>query len=274
MPRSYKGVSDVYQGRSDFLAHSGGNGCSCSPQVISDILRKEWRPSHCKMIEWNAEGFCKTLGNRKMLFIGDSLMEQASSHTMNAVFTAGCQTQMFMGLSDTLIKKPLGNYNRGLYWKDLVALVNADIVVMNAWAHIYGDSNFSNVLSEVAEGIRDLRSKDSSFHAIWMTSQPGGCAAFNETYASIPGPIPGPFHEYQYDDCMKRDIEAKSLFRNENVPVLDMRIFYSRGDAKTRFPKSSGHDCLHSCLPGALDIFPALLWQLLLDLENKFPERL
>jgi len=64
-------------GRSDFLVHVGGNGCSCKGWVD----RYFWEPARCSLATWNASQFCDALGGRTILFVGDSTMQQAEPHT-------------------------------------------------------------------------------------------------------------------------------------------------------------------------------------------------
>ena len=49
----------------------GGHACTCQ-----GVRQMRWVPSSCELAEWNATTFCKALGDRKMVMIGDSTMEQ------------------------------------------------------------------------------------------------------------------------------------------------------------------------------------------------------
>ena len=104
-------------GRSDFLVHVGGNGCSCKDWVD----RYAWEPARCSLAAWDASAFCDALGGRSLMFVGDSTTMQAGVVVINAVHWgmwngSGCQEQISAGLSDTLIGVRLGASNRGGSW--------------------------------------------------------------------------------------------------------------------------------------------------------------
>ncbi|KAJ1467643.1 hypothetical protein T484DRAFT_1858111 [Baffinella frigidus] len=110
---------EFFSGRSDFLAHVGGNGYSCTRAGWVDEY--VWEPARCELATWDASAFCEALGGRSLLFLGDSTMRQVSVAVMNAVHWgtwggAGCQEQISFGLSDTLIGVALGVNNRGASW--------------------------------------------------------------------------------------------------------------------------------------------------------------
>ena len=117
---------------------------------------------------WNATRFCKLLAGRRMLFVGDSTMQQTASVVMSAVSwpyhtkhggtadsepigrTGSCASQLTFGKSDTLIGRPLGRLNRGKPWHEWVNLEKPAIVVLSAGAHVYGHKNFTSLLREVS----------------------------------------------------------------------------------------------------------------------------
>lgn len=95
---------EFFSGRSDFLAHVGGNGYSCTRAGWVDEY--VWEPARClsptpqprrckggsqpppppsltpthhprcELATWDASAFCEALGGRSLLFLGDSTMRQ------------------------------------------------------------------------------------------------------------------------------------------------------------------------------------------------------
>ena len=273
MPKSIvmdEEVVEGYRGRADFLAHSGGNGCSC-PQGAQ---QKGWVWSDPALEPWNAARFCELLGARKLLFIGDSTMEQSASTVMNAAFQAGCQTQIQFASSDTLVQRPLGRLNRGRHWTSLVSMLKPDIVVLSAGAHVSdchdgnsvvcggtgGDRLFDDMFDEVVGQINRFREEDVNGTGtprlfLWKTQQPGSCSA-NITN--------GTFNDgrYNYKSFRPRDERVVARLSAEELPFLDLRALYQRSDAHVSGAgdiHNTSPDCLHFCMPGPLDMLPGVL---------------
>ena len=122
------------------LRAGGGRSCDCSPARRMDIAKYEWTPSDCSLPEWDARAFCAALGNRTILFLGDSTGGQVAAGIANYVLWnhGGCDAQFAHDLSDTIIAKPFGGYNRGKRWSVQVENMSPqpDIVVLAAAAHI------------------------------------------------------------------------------------------------------------------------------------------
>ena len=85
MPKS----EGVYHGRAEFFAHTGGNACICPVKHILAMNSYKWVPHACSLREFEPRDFCMRLGNRTVLLVGDSTMEQAASTLMNAAFSEG-----------------------------------------------------------------------------------------------------------------------------------------------------------------------------------------
>ena len=81
-----------------------------------------WVPSSCSLRDFNGSHFCELLAGRRLLFIGDSTMQQLASVVMNTLaWTEGrsgsaCSAQVLFGHSDTLVGRGMGNLNRGEPW--------------------------------------------------------------------------------------------------------------------------------------------------------------
>ena len=73
-----------FQARPEQLLPVGGNACACDP-ARREQLSLLWEPSGCKLREFSAEAFCTALGDRTLLLVGDSTMQQLASVLMNGL---------------------------------------------------------------------------------------------------------------------------------------------------------------------------------------------
>ena len=243
--------------------------CSCS-----GLASYSWQPSSCRLPSWDARRWCGLLGNRTVLFIGDSTMEQ--TYTVLQSFIAwgyrdtdgvGCACQMLFELSDTLVKVYMGHMNRGLHWEDAVEAHRPSIIVISAGAHIFSEDNYTSVLKQVSHA---HRTRYAHTQLIWKTQQPGGCGRTPEPLTELPrrdDPIQA---AYQYRSFRERDAHARRLFSQRvSATVLDLSPLYLRADAHPGSPgagSSTSNDCLHFCYGrdgGPLNLVPTLLLHLL-----------
>ncbi len=205
------------------LAHMGGNACSC----LGHVDRLVWRPSHCSIAPFDGERFCAALGRRRLLFIGDSTMQQIASTVMSWAQWSfwpqaanGCADQLAYAPSDTLIHRPLGRLNRGQGLAGALRGFKPDVLVAASGAHIYGEENYQTMLRGVAEILAQLRSPPK---LIWATTTGAGCGA--EPLAdSSPWSL----------QALWRDLDARSVRTHNwaNFSVFDIlaRHFWSAKD--------------------------------------------
>jgi hypothetical protein len=240
-------VNGTYTGRRGVLAHVGGHACTCRGTPM------QWRDA--SLPSWSAQAMCDIIGTRRTMFIGDSTMQQTASTFMNAVYPSGCQTQVTMALSDTLVGRSFGHMNRGKSWTSYVKEHNPDIVVLSVGAHVVDEESYKNVLNEVFTSINEYKITRPNLLVIWKTLQPGGCTD------KISDPV---VYERNWGKFPSRDELALRLL--VNVPILDIRMLYNRSDAHVSShvnPYVKKHDCLHMCIPGPLDVVPVLMLALL-----------
>ena len=174
----------VFRGRTDHLAHTGGFGCTCS----GFDNRLVWRTTDCRLVEWDAARFCEAIGPRRLLFVGDSTVEQTASVLMNAVLwdarrrgQQGCQRQIFAASSDTLLGKAqgsMGRRRRGAHFGWYVRHLRPDVVIVSAGAHVYdsnstsggGEARFRQLLRVVWQ---QHQAHFPNVTLVWKTQQPG-----------------------------------------------------------------------------------------------------
>jgi hypothetical protein len=175
-------VFDIISGSHEdapYYMHAGLHSCcEFGHERLSASKRESyrWTPHTCTLTEWDAHSFCTYLGNRSMVFIGDSTMHQTAVTVTNMLVAANatCIQQISYALSDTLVGKELGVFNRGRTLLDIVQALrdsNDSIVVLSTGPHIY--TEFESVLAEVAQTIQQLRNTTSGLTFVWRTQQPG-----------------------------------------------------------------------------------------------------
>jgi hypothetical protein len=106
-------IGDGCSAEPPYFTHVGGHACYCdAKQGRFTINRREkysWKPHDCKLLSWDAHGFCAHLGARAMVFSGDSTMQQTAATVINMLVAAkaACAEQLIFKLSDTLTGKTL-----------------------------------------------------------------------------------------------------------------------------------------------------------------------
>lgn len=218
---------------------------------------------------------CERLGNQTVLFIGDSTSQQAASTLMNALVRGNCQTQVFSAMSDDLIGCHYG-MGRGKRWGKWVEEVDADIVILSVGAHIakYLDHIYLDLIDKVLHEMEAMQQVKPNLKFVFKTQTPGGCtkdiiSPHNATDAferSVDN------HRFNYGRMRGRDLLLISRLQELGVPYLDMRMLYSRSDAKVSSHLDSNRqtDCQHMCIPGPLEVIARLFDEVLLQLNNNY----
>ena len=133
-----------YVGSNVFVQQAGGNACSCDVnQGRSTVNAREkfdWIPSFCTLHPWNAPLFCELLGNRTIMLVGDSTMEQSASTLMAMIQSGqgGCAEQIKACRNDYLY---FGIKQGELSLKPYYQLFHPDIVVLTFGAHAKDDGD-------------------------------------------------------------------------------------------------------------------------------------
>ena len=84
LARGFEIGAGRFQARPDQLLPVGGNACACDP-ARREQLSLLWAPSRCRLRDFSAAAFCAALGDRTLLLVGDSTMQQLASVLMNGL---------------------------------------------------------------------------------------------------------------------------------------------------------------------------------------------
>ena len=276
---SQRSDQDFYRGppaTNGFYQQIGGNACRRESSK-NDKFIDEWMWQAPDLPAFDAHATCRHLGNRTVLFLGDSTTQQTSTTLMNALKPGGCAPQIMLQLSDTLIHRELGNLNRGIYWIKAVKNLQPDIVIANAGAHVRTQFNYTRMLDEVIQVVHEWRNDARNKHVefVWKTQQPGGCtpqivhpedpvrAAMEFNFSHTPR-----YELYEYNNFYQRDLYTMERWTNElDAHVLDLRMLYSRSDAHPGSGQVDPLDCLHFLAPGPLDVVAPVFQRLLVEID-------
>jgi hypothetical protein len=269
--------------------YSLGCGCDEKDNTTTTISRREqyeWIPNSCTLPKWNAAAFCRALGNRHILLLGDSTMHQTTTHLMAMVADQGgnCYEQIAYAQSHFLIFGSHTNFKMTSQIEKYKFRYGRlpDIVIMTVGAHL-SDVGDMQTIWETGDGlIKDINYLRTNpygphnFTFVWKTQNPGhvNCTSMTEPLEikQSGDPVNDPydiFHWYVYPEF---DAISKKHSHDLGMKVIDMSPLYYRGDAHPSVKvlmhnKKAHYDCLHYCQPGPLYLFAVLLYNMLLNNE-------
>lgn len=225
------------------LAHIGGSACSC----IGYIDRLVWQPERCRVAPFAGERLCRALGARRLLFVGDSTMQQLAAVVTNHVQWAfwsdradrslACADRLAYAPSDTLIGESLGRLNRGDALRSLLRSHDPDVLVVSAGAHVHGADRYALMLRTVAEAVREAAARGRAPRVIWSTLLGAGCSV---------EPLADGSPESR--QALWRDLEGRGV-RTHNWPNFSAYDALARDFWPATLPKAS---CVLDLQPLAL----------------------
>ncbi len=275
-----KGTLRNWHGSNEHLSQSGDHACTCDARNnngnrYSNIVQSEqweWIPDKdCVVMEWDPIHFCSLLGNRTILLIGDSTMQQTAATLMNMVSSdtvmskyknlnkssdsiigAQCAPQIFFGNSEFLAFE---QEEMGLYFaKYIESHMNGKhpphFVVLTHGAHTHEVFDFWTILSWLYKKIRTLqqfnpwRIKNIIPKFIWKTQNPGHYNC--DDNVSLSGPNINGYNDYinKYNDNINSnekeyqwklfpcsDNVSRNMAKIYNTSIIDMSALYQRPDS-------------------------------------------
>lgn len=236
-----------------FVPQSGGHACVCDRRdgrvTVNRRERYVWVPTNCLLLTWNASQFCHLLGNRTILFIGDSTMQQSAHAMMNMIRTGGGRCSSSIGVTRS----------RLYLFSDLASIIvrmNPNIVVLNHGAHAADDGDVLVILNNIKTQLRspDLNGRNLTY--VWRSNHPGHVNCDNFTSPDRFVMYPPHIDWYHYSLFPHWDDLARNFTQELDFRYIDLSPLYTRNDAHP----GSG-DCLHFCMPGPIDLISQLFLQ-------------
>jgi len=130
-----------------------------------------WKPDNCTMLAWDALQFCQVLGERKVLMIGDSTMQQtfAALASLIASGKGTCGPQITHAWSSHLVQSQFHNNVA-----DYIDALEADVVIMTAGAHLHDDGDIWSIFEQLKQSLEARKESGKSIpKLIWKTQNPG-----------------------------------------------------------------------------------------------------
>eukprot|EP01040_Poterioochromonas_malhamensis_P001732 gene1732-1838_t len=274
------------RGNNKYLAQGGGHSCVCDTREgthsVQQRERYYWHPRNCTLPRWSAERFCRLLGERRLLFIGDSTNRQTSTTLMSMIVAGGgnCSDHIYSSRSDNLVSKANGSKSLRQIVQEYSTTFVPDVVIMSAGAHVKSIPDYEKNWQAVYDQIVVLHSEFPQIRFLWKTQNPGHVLCQRDSK-------PSQRHEKRHE---KRDVYHWNIHRDYDlmsydyvqnltrsfaqreseapqakavIDVMDMYPLYLRPDAHPNYI----NDCLHYCLPGPLNIIGVLLLNKLITRE-------
>lgn len=263
------------------ILSSGGHACTCDEADNTRLTKSKrekyiWRPNNCQLRLWNATLFCEVLGDRTIIMIGDSTMQQSAGTLMAMLQSAHprgmCSEKIIFGRSNDLSAFDIVDY---------MTRYKPSYTILNAGAHFYAPSDYYKKMHESMDAIRKYeketymyvnpllfnnsesgdmeelnfiqytteKPKDHRF--VWKTMNPAHLHCDNYTEPTNIYKVPTADDKFGWAWFHVYDKMMLKLAVEYGLDVIDMRPLYLRPDAHP------GHrawqwkeDCLHFCMPG------------------------
>ncbi|DBA72303.1 TPA: hypothetical protein ACH3X2_010548 [Trebouxia sp. C0005] len=270
------------------MCEVGGNACPYKTPLFS---RWRWRTQQCKLKTFNAATLSQSMADKRVQFIGDSLMvEQFNSlkallQSQNLQepewgwFTTGHGANFRVYGTWHLV----GNGSEGSPsslehifdvnhggWRTV--LPDADVLVLNTGHHWHRvDPDFSAYRIMVKNALQLIAREFRGSHVIFRTSTWG-----HYHCSGVSSPLQEVIHADEDHFNWRKPISAETVWSDlastylpahVQFHVINASITMLRADAHVGRLVSSDHrsveDCLHNCLPGPADYWNWLLYNTL-----------
>ena len=261
-------------GFDSYPTYVGEHGCNCDKFEGRDSLNARekyfWKPKSCSLVQWNASRFCELLGPRRILFVGDSTQAQTFATLTNLIHAAdlgnaSCNHQITFGRCNVLIYGLKGGKNLQ-EWVKIAG--KPEILIVTAGAHLHDLGDMYSVQDHIKTHFSQIREAygTQNISILWKTQNPGhvGCTVEKQPQKVVPNNTYGP-DKWDWLLHPTFDAIARNYSFIHGYKVLDMSPVYLRPDSHSGIYWHD--DCLHYCIPGALDIFAQLLLQKLVVRE-------
>lgn len=253
------------------VAFGWGNWCACAvynnavKQNQSDDISGRWEwiahDRHDKLPQWSAPDFCKLLGNRTLLLVGDSTMQQTWTSLINLMNfpNASCLKQLqylasdFLAPTEAFTKRPRRKERYNSLDNLLRPFVNGTeslVIILGVAAHLNKWRRYEQAVEWVGTYIEGNRRhfmmrEPEKVKFYFKTANPPHHQCAEHADPWLPGELDLGVNEMAKHDYWKSALEydryaAGKLWSN-GTSIIDMSPLYLRPDAHT-------FDCLHYCM--------------------------
>lgn len=256
--------TNFYRGSTLGSTQAGASSCVCDSAkntrtTVSERESYVWEPSMCSLVPFDGKIFCSLLGNRTILLIGDSIMQQLASTIMSMVTASDghCADQIILSRSNYIY------FESPVRLDHMVDIIRPNITIFHSGAHMRDIGDMKTLWHWLKPQISRIRNTTSYNQLAWVTQAPGHqhCMHFQQPrpfkFASTRPPMDR-FGWYNFPHFDTYSIDQVNQLR---LKLIDLSPLYWRIDGHF------GGDCLHYCLPGPLDLFAILVNQMLVTGE-------
>ena len=251
--------------------------CDFNASTLLTVSEREkwiWKPEFCSAMEWNATEFCRILGHRRILTIGDSTQSQATVSLINLINYsldfANCSDHISHHWTPHLTEYTSISSEHGndTYLNRLIRDSRADIIIFGVGPHYHNVSHFEtdvdNLIQEIYR-LNEIYTPKKQF--IWksISAPHGDCEKFHEPIHST-SPYQHALQIFSWDYFPLYDEYARLRIRENGIEFMDMYPLKLRPDAHVgSYGGGDIHsDCNHYCLPGPVSVFAILLMHFLI----------
>jgi len=268
----------TYSGNNQHYSPAGSHACQCDDPLQGganlkfNVTNREmyrWVPRHCDLLAWNSTQFCHLLGSRKILFVGDSTMQQTFATLVSMIMHSGggCAEQIIMGRSDHVAFTLKSRLSALAY----VMKYQPDICIIAFGSHQSDEGDILDIWGKISLQLESFRTAShKNITLVFKSQNPGhvNCTSAKEPIPTRQVIIPHEENDlFNYYNQRIFDNMSKNISTTLGFKLIDMEPLHYRPDAhpyKKLLPhKRAAHDCLHYCMPGPLDVFSHILLNML-----------
>ena len=251
-----------------------------------NVASWKWKPREetCELVPWDRDQFCTLMHRQKILFMGDSLTQEASFSfgELMGLRTSDGDGQPGGFPAYNLEGACNGTVEATFRRADFLKPYNVaqelqekfpDVVVLNRGAHYVGDDELMRDMNETIAHIGAWQSRCTEAGKrcllVWRTTVPGhpGCSSTSQPMTNRTAV------ERLINDDYSSGKFKWALFQHQNELIanalstsgidFEMMDAYHINILRPDGHRIGFHDCLHNCLNSKLDVYSQLLLHIL-----------
>lgn len=257
----------------------------CSNSLVQPRIRYHWETQ--EYLLWSTKHLCNILSNKSILFIGDSLSEEFYLTFLSAMnYASICypsyeikhpiviycskdsntNKKIYSKIRVSNIRNDYLSINSSSHWIDKLKLYEVNILILNKGLHYQPTELF---LYEMNQTFYYLNTYYPNISIIWrntfvghinyqqyFTSQPLKYKINDYEDSSIP-------QDYHYQEILNQNILMYELIQKSYPNVIYLDI-----ESTTSLRRDGLLDYVHYCIPGVIDNWVRLLYNIFALLED------